>query len=103
MGFYAPFKGNPFEYLSRFFLSLSYSPDFKAISGLLTKIPNITHFKVAKEHDSVIVPDINQLIATIVKHNKLMELFWLTNIQVASVSAPILEELYVECPYLCEF
>lgn len=32
-----------------------------------------------------------------------MELFWLTNIQVASVSSPLLEELYVECPYLCEF
>lgn len=59
MGFYAPFKGNPFEYLSRFLLSLSYSPDFKTINGLLAKLPNIANFKIVKEHGSIIVPDIN--------------------------------------------
>lgn len=48
MGFYAPFKGNPFEYLSRFFLSLSLPPDFKTLSGLLAKLPNIANFKIVK-------------------------------------------------------
>lgn len=49
------------------------------------------------------MPHINELIATLIAHNKIMELFWLTNIQVINVPPALLEELYVECPYLCEF
>jgi hypothetical protein len=58
--------------------------------------------RLTKSPEEWVVPEVNGVLTALAKHCHLVEVFWLSFIQVQDVALGVLRTVYEECPYLTE-